>query len=578
MADSRALTLKVLGDVSSLNKSLKDAQNSVNGAGMSIERSFDQVKKAVTVASAAVVGFAVAYGKTAVEAASNLAETIAKTGEIFGDSRVELERWAEGAADAFGQSQRQALDAASTFAIFGKSAGLAGDDLVNFSTDFVALASDLASFNNTSPEQAITAIGAALRGEAEPIRQYGVLINEAALRQAALELGIVKTTKEALTPQQRVLAAQKLIFEQTDLAQGDFARTSEGLANQQRILKARLEDVSAELGEQLLPYVTDLTQYINEKAIPFIKEYKDEIKLAAGIVLGLATAVLAVNAALKLYNAAIVVATAATAIFNAIIAGNPIGLIIVGIGLLIVGMIRLEQQTGYLRRAWEILTNALKEALDWFKRIANFFGADFETAAQKHQATMKRNIEVYDESRRMSNQVTDGLRMGVLPAMKEVDEQADDTGDGLDDLGGDLDDLTNKSQNTTKALREQLSAMQALEAIRMGFEGALSSTGPGVFASDGESRRSQAELVSQFGGLIPGFNQLPTDPFFGFGKGSDIRTFKPGQGAVQAGNVIINVTGTVVDPEGAARAIQSVIQNSNARAGNLPFVPALGIE
>jgi hypothetical protein len=55
--------------------------------------------------------------------------------------------------------------------VFGKSAGLAGDDLVKFSTDFTGLASDLASFNNTSPEEAITAIGSALRGEAEPLRR-----------------------------------------------------------------------------------------------------------------------------------------------------------------------------------------------------------------------------------------------------------------------------------------------------------------------------------------------------------------------------------------------------------------------
>ena len=86
--------------------------------------------------------------------------------------------------------QQQALDAAATFATFGGAAGLAGDDLVNFSTGFVGLASDMASFNNTTPEQAIQAIGAALRGEAEPMRQYGVLLDDATLRQKALELGL----------------------------------------------------------------------------------------------------------------------------------------------------------------------------------------------------------------------------------------------------------------------------------------------------------------------------------------------------------------------------------------------------
>jgi hypothetical protein len=47
------------------------------------------------------------------------------------------------------------------------------------------------------------------------LRQYGVLLDDASLRQAALELGIISTTKNALTPQQKVLAAQALIYKQT---------------------------------------------------------------------------------------------------------------------------------------------------------------------------------------------------------------------------------------------------------------------------------------------------------------------------------------------------------------------------
>jgi hypothetical protein len=87
----------------------------------------------------------------------------------------------------------------------------------------------------------------------------------------------------------------------------------------------------------------------------------------------------------------------------------------------------------------------------------------------------------------------------------------------------------------------------------------------------GESIRSAAELVGQFGGLVPGFNQLPTDPFFGFGRGSDIGSFKPNSGVVN-----INVNGTVIDPEGAARAIEQLLADSNARGGAL-FSDVFGI-
>lgn len=577
MAISRALELKILANVDSLNKNLKAAQDQVNGAGMSIERSFDQVKRAVTVASVAVVGFAAAFGKQAVQAASDLNETLTKSQVIFGDSAAEIENFGKTASVALGQSQRQAIDAASTFAVFGKSAGLAGADLVNFSTEFTQLASDLASFNNTTPEEAIIALGAALRGESEPIRRYGVLLNEATLKQAALELGIIKTTTQALTPQQRVLAAQAEIFKQTSDAQGDFARTSDGLANQSRILKAQLEDVSAEIGQKLLPFIVNLTKYVNEKAIPFITKYKDELQIAAGVFVALATGVLAVNAALKLYNAGIVIATVATAVFNAVLAGNPVGLIVIGVTALIAAFVILESRTGFLRKAWEFLTEKLREALDWFKRLANFFGADFETAAEKHQKTIERNTQVYDESRRAANQVTDGLRMGVLPALKDTSSASDEAGGALNALTGDFNGVAGAAGGAAGAIKVLTDRQRELNALRAG--GAIPA---GISPDLRQFYKSELSLISGFGGFIEGINLLPTDPFFGFGKGGNvgeaIRQRQSGSATATGGTVNININGTVLDPEGTARAVQSVIQNSSARAGELTFIPALGFE
>lgn len=189
----------------------------------------------------------------ATKLASDLNETRSKTSVIFGEMSADIQAWADGANKNLGQTRKQALDGAADFAIFGKSAGLAGRDLTAFAESNVELAADMASFFNTSPEEAITAIGAAFRGEAEPIRKYGVLINDASLKDEALRQGLIKTTTEALTPQQRVLAAQALILKQTAAAQGDFARTSDGLANQTRIMRAQLEDALTTLGEKFLP-------------------------------------------------------------------------------------------------------------------------------------------------------------------------------------------------------------------------------------------------------------------------------------------------------------------------------------
>jgi hypothetical protein len=88
-------------------------------------------------------------------------------------------------------------------------------------------------------------------------------------------LGIINTTKEALTPQQKVLAAQALIYEQTGAAQGDFERTSDGLANKTRILTAQLENAKVTIGEALLPIVLELANFFSQKVIPIVQKVSE---------------------------------------------------------------------------------------------------------------------------------------------------------------------------------------------------------------------------------------------------------------------------------------------------------------
>jgi hypothetical protein len=270
-------------DDSQLKSGLAGAESTIQQSGSKFGSVLSGVGMAVGLGVAGIVANAatqvIGFAGDSIAAASDMGETISKTGVLFNENADQLIAWASTADTALGQSKQQALDAATQFATFGRAAGLAGGDLVDFSTGFTGLATDLASFNNTSPEQAIGAIGAALRGESEPLRAYGVLLDDASMRQKALELGIISTTKEALTPQQKILAAQALIYEQTSAAQGDFARTSGGLANQQRILDAQMANLKATMGEALLPVVlafttaaTSLAQTVLPPLAAFIRE------------------------------------------------------------------------------------------------------------------------------------------------------------------------------------------------------------------------------------------------------------------------------------------------------------------
>ena len=280
--DFRTLKLEILAETKNFVAGMNAGEKKTKTFGDKLAEFGKKAGLALAAATAAVGAFAIKIAVDGVKAASNLSETVSKVGVLFGDTANQIEAFAEKAAESLGQTKQEALDASATFAIFGKSAGLSGDELVKFSTGFTSLASDLASFNDTSPEDAIQAIGAALRGEALPLRRYGVLLDEATLRQAAFELGIISTTKQALTPQQKVLAAQEVIYKQTTAAQGDFERTSDGLANTQRKLNAQLTNIRTEIGTALLPIVLKLTQIFSNNVLPVIQSVADAFSKRAG--------------------------------------------------------------------------------------------------------------------------------------------------------------------------------------------------------------------------------------------------------------------------------------------------------
>jgi hypothetical protein len=246
-------------------KGLKQAQFQFKQLEKTSDKVAFAMKKSMIPATAALTTLGAAAFKAS-KMASDLNEETSKAEQIFGDASQSIVDFSNTASTKLGQSKTEALKAAGTFGVLGKAAGLTGTDLTAMSIQFSQLASDLASFNNTSPEDAVLALGAGLRGEAEPLRRYGVLLDDMTLRTKAVELQLIKTTKEALTPANKSLAAQAVILEKTALQQGNFALTSQDAANQQRILTARIKDAQTQIGVLFLPILKETTKKLGDYA------------------------------------------------------------------------------------------------------------------------------------------------------------------------------------------------------------------------------------------------------------------------------------------------------------------------
>lgn len=240
-----------------------------------VEKSMQKVKaagdKMTTFGKQASVGLTlplVAAGTAAVMMASDFEEALNKVNVVFGESAGEITTFASTAATQLGMSETAALSAAGTFGNLFTAMGMGQETSADMSTSLVKLAADLASFNNIDPTEALDKLRAGLVGEAEPLRVLGVQLTEAATKAKALEMGLAGTA-EALTPAMLAQARYAIILEQTTNAQGDFARTSDGLANQMRIVKAKAHDVAVEFGEVLAPYAMDAVSALSDMLTGF---------------------------------------------------------------------------------------------------------------------------------------------------------------------------------------------------------------------------------------------------------------------------------------------------------------------
>lgn len=209
----------------------------------------------------------------------SIGEEASKANVLFGEAAAAIQQFAASSSD-IGLSSRAALQASSSFGNLFTAIGLGQEQAADYSVTLTRLAADLASFNNTTVDEAVVALGAALRGESEPIRRYGVLLSDATLRQTALANGF-KVTAGALDPAVRAQAAFLAILQQTATAQGDFTRTSESLANQQRILAAEWDNVRAAIGQGLQPAYRAIVQALRD-SLPQIRQAGEQLAAFAG--------------------------------------------------------------------------------------------------------------------------------------------------------------------------------------------------------------------------------------------------------------------------------------------------------
>lgn len=220
--------------------------------------------------AAGIVGF------KAVKAAVDLGEQTNKTRVIFKSSAQDILNWSKTTDTAFGLSQRQALTSASQFGGLFNEMQFGEKKAAKMSKTMVGLAADLASFGNTTTQEALDALQSGFAGEVEPLRKYNVFLTESKIATEAASLGLKEHNGE-LTEAQKTQARYSLILKSTTAAQGDFGRTSGSLANQWRTMSGQLDNLSTSVGGIFIPILTKAAKFLTGRLIPVLQSTAKEV-------------------------------------------------------------------------------------------------------------------------------------------------------------------------------------------------------------------------------------------------------------------------------------------------------------
>jgi hypothetical protein len=245
-------------------------------------------KVAKSIAGPAVAGLTVKAFIDISKASSRLAadaeEVRSKFKVVFGESARAVNNWASDYSEAVGRSETDTLNFLGIIGDTLKPLGFTGDAVNDLSTQVVALAGDLGSFNNIPTQEVIEGIQSALVGNVETLRRYGVVANEAAIKAEALNSGLWDG-EGALDAQTKAQAILNITLAGTKDAQGDLLRTQDSATNVTASLNSTLKETAEIYGDVLNKGLTPIKAALQDELAEInktIKAYFLKNKVLAG--------------------------------------------------------------------------------------------------------------------------------------------------------------------------------------------------------------------------------------------------------------------------------------------------------
>lgn len=248
--DMEAIKKETQNMAGEVEKQTSKVKNAFSGIGSFVKR--------------ALIGIgALKLGKDALGLASDAKETESVVDLAFGNMRKYVDDFAKNSIRTHGMSALSAKQTAGDYMLMSQGMGMVDDKAAQMSVNIAKLSADMASMKNTSQEMAKVALSGIWTGETEALKKYGVVMTQANLEEYAHRQGIQGHIQD-MTQQQQVMLRYAFVMDAMKMAQGDFARTSDGWAGQTKILTEQWKELIGIIGNGLMVVLLPVLRFINQ--------------------------------------------------------------------------------------------------------------------------------------------------------------------------------------------------------------------------------------------------------------------------------------------------------------------------
>lgn len=425
-------------NITRLSKKMDDANGKVDKATRQMERraqaaskelerhfsrGFDRVGAAATVAFLGISAYAVKVASDARE--------LQATFEIAFQGGVDrAEEFAKVLADKVGRSVTDIKSGMTDLKLVLNGLGVEGEQGLKMVELLSGRGLDIAAQRNVTDAEAMRAIISAITGETEPMKRFGAVINETAVKAELLRLGFKGNAQEA-SEAAKAVARANLILARTSDAMGTAERESGELANQVKRAQGEFKEAARALGEQLLPAATDATKATTELIQKFA-ELPSGVQLAALALLGLAAASGPIMTTVKALQALIVTAGGARVALAGLGLSGATGAIGATAGTvgLVGGGLYLAARDGSRADKFNAVRNNLGKAtgddLAWAQSYVAEQRKRFKYGAPEGVDTKRLNTELEEFDRVIAGELSRRQRALEQETLKKIKQESDD--------------------------------------------------------------------------------------------------------------------------------------------------------